>query len=75
MKLWWPHNEAMIATLMAYEATGDETWWQRFEMVSRHLFHVPKPPIFAAHRRSLQHSPTSFCPHSGGRLHHGALSR
>lgn len=38
MKLWWPHNEAMIATLMAYEATGDETWWQRFEMVSRHCF-------------------------------------
>ena len=24
MKLWWPHNEIMIASLMAYRDTGDE---------------------------------------------------
>jgi N-acylglucosamine 2-epimerase len=23
MKFWWPHNEAVIATLLAYELTGD----------------------------------------------------
>ena len=23
MKFWWPHNEAIIATLMAYQLTGD----------------------------------------------------
>ena len=23
MKLWWPHNEAIIATLLAYDLTGD----------------------------------------------------
>lgn len=23
MKLWWPHNEAMIGTLMAFDQTGD----------------------------------------------------
>jgi len=23
MKFWWPHNEAIIATLLAYELTGD----------------------------------------------------
>lgn len=23
MKFWWPHNEAIIATLMAWQATGD----------------------------------------------------
>ena len=23
MKFWWPHNEAVIATLLAYEMTGD----------------------------------------------------
>lgn len=33
MKLWWPHAEAMIATLMAYEHTGDAKWWRRFELV------------------------------------------
>lgn len=26
MKFWWPHNEAIIATLMAWIATGDETF-------------------------------------------------
>jgi N-acylglucosamine 2-epimerase len=29
MKLWWPHNEAIIATLLAYHLTGDaryERW-------------------------------------------------
>ena len=26
MKFWWPHNEAIIATLMAWVATGDETF-------------------------------------------------
>ena len=23
MKFWWPHDEALIATLMAYRASGD----------------------------------------------------
>ncbi len=31
MKFWWPHNEAIIATLMAYRLTGDEKYatWHR----------------------------------------------
>jgi N-acylglucosamine 2-epimerase len=31
MKFWWPHNEAIIATLMAYLLTGDEKYagWHR----------------------------------------------
>jgi N-acylglucosamine 2-epimerase len=32
MKLWWPHNEAIIATLLAYQLTGDDryaTWHAR----------------------------------------------
>jgi N-acylglucosamine 2-epimerase len=31
MKFWWPHNEAIIATLMAYVLTGDEKYadWHR----------------------------------------------
>lgn len=27
MKLWWPHNEALIASLMLYRDTGDEKYW------------------------------------------------
>ncbi len=26
MKLWWPHNEALIASLMIYRETGDEKY-------------------------------------------------
>ncbi len=31
MKFWWPHNEAIIATLLAYQLTGDEQFlrWHR----------------------------------------------
>ena len=32
MKLWWPHNEIMIASMMAYKDTGDEyylNWFKR----------------------------------------------
>lgn len=33
MKLWWPHNEAMIAFLLAYQHTRDAKWWDNFETV------------------------------------------
>ena len=31
MKFWWPHNEAVLATLFAYAATGEERYarWHR----------------------------------------------
>ena len=32
MKLWWPHNEIMIASLLFYRETGDEkylTWYEK----------------------------------------------
>jgi N-acylglucosamine 2-epimerase len=31
MKLWWPHNEAIYATLLAYNVTGDPKWEEWFE--------------------------------------------
>lgn len=33
MKFWWPQNEAAIATLMAYQATGEEKHLKRHEQV------------------------------------------
>ncbi len=33
MKFWWPHNEAIIATLLAYQITGDEKYAQWHQMV------------------------------------------
>lgn len=31
MKLWWPHNEILIASLMAYRDTGDDYYFRWFE--------------------------------------------
>ena len=31
MKLWWPHNEILIASLMLYRDTGDEKYLDWFE--------------------------------------------
>ena len=42
MKFWWPHNEAEIATLMAFRLTGDSKYANWFEQVHRWSFeHFP----------------------------------
>lgn len=38
MKLWWVHDEALIATLMAYGLTKDEKYWQWFERIHEYAF-------------------------------------
>lgn len=38
MKLWWVHNEVLIASLMAYSLTGDNKYFERFEMVHKYAF-------------------------------------
>ena len=45
MKLWWPHNEAMVATLLAYRVTREAKWWAWFRRVSEYtLAHFPDTP-------------------------------
>jgi len=42
MKYFWPHNEAAIATLMAYSVTGDRRWERWFETLHEYSFaHFP----------------------------------
>jgi N-acylglucosamine 2-epimerase len=44
MKFWWPHNEAMIATLMAYQMTGDEKYARWHQMCHDWSYaHFPDP--------------------------------
>ncbi len=44
MKFWWPHNEAIIAMLLAYQLTGDEKYAQRHELVHTWAYaHFPDP--------------------------------
>jgi len=38
MKLWWPHSEALIAFLMAFSATGNETYFKKLQLVHDYLF-------------------------------------
>ena len=42
MKFWWPQNEAIIATLMAFEMTGDEKYAAWHKMIHDWAFkHFP----------------------------------
>jgi N-acylglucosamine 2-epimerase len=38
MKFWWPHNEAIIATLLAYTMTGEEKYAQWHKMVHDYAY-------------------------------------
>lgn len=42
MKFWWPQNETIIATLMAYSLTGKEKYAKMHEMIHDYTFeHFP----------------------------------
>jgi N-acylglucosamine 2-epimerase len=42
MKFWWPHNEAVIATLLAYRLTGDERYAHLHKLAHEWAFrHFP----------------------------------
>jgi len=44
MKFWWPHAEALIATLLAHELTGEPRYARMFEQVHRWTWsHFPDP--------------------------------
>jgi len=44
MKFWWPHNEAIIATLLAWHVTGDAKYAQWHKQVHDWSFaHFPDP--------------------------------
>ena len=38
MKLWWPHNEMLIAFLMAYKHTNDEKYLDQYKLVHEYTF-------------------------------------
>lgn len=38
MKLWWPHNEMLIAFLKAYTITGEEKYLDKYKLVHEYAF-------------------------------------
>lgn len=38
MKLWWPHNEMLIAFLMAYKHTNDQKYLDKYQLVHDYTF-------------------------------------
>lgn len=46
MKLWWVHVETMVAFIMAYEATGDESYFRKFEHMTTYCWDHFKDPRF-----------------------------
>ena len=46
MKLWWPHNEAAIASLFAYRLTGDEYFLERFREIDEYSFRHFRDPDY-----------------------------
>lgn len=38
MKFWWPQNETIIATLLAYTLTGDEKYLSRHQQIKNYAF-------------------------------------
>lgn len=44
MKLWWPHNEIMIAAMMAYRNTGDERYFNWFSKTLEYCKRVFSDP-------------------------------
>jgi N-acylglucosamine 2-epimerase len=45
MKFWWPHNEAEIATLLAYQLTGDAKYAAWHELVHTWSHRVFADPV------------------------------
>lgn len=46
MKLWWPHNEILIASLMMYRDTGDEKYLEHFSRTLDYCKSVFSDPSF-----------------------------
>jgi N-acylglucosamine 2-epimerase len=38
MKLWWPHTEAIYATILAHSLTGDQKWLDWLERIDAYAF-------------------------------------
>ncbi len=46
MKLWWPHTEMLIASLMLYRETGNDRFWEWFSQTLDYCKKVFSDPAY-----------------------------
>lgn len=46
MKLWWPHNEMLIAYLMAYKLTGNDKYLDTYKIIHDYSFNAFKDKTY-----------------------------
>lgn len=74
LKLWWPQNEAIYATLLAYSLTGEERYLEWFKRIETYFYsHFPDHEygeIFKYLRRDGTLSSTMKGTRWAGMFHH-----
>ncbi len=77
LKLWWPQNEAIYATLLAYHMTGEEKYWNWFTKIHDYAYsHFPDPKHgdwFKYLRRDGSLSSTAKGTRWAGMFHHARM--
>lgn len=71
MKLWWPHNEAVIASLMFYKATGEKRYADIFEKVTDYAFTHFSDPEYGEWLGYLHRDGTPTLPACKGHTYKG----
>ena len=71
MKLWWPHNEAVIAALMFYKYTGNGKYAAIFEKVTKYAFDKFSDPEYGEWLGYLHRDGTPTLPPCKGHTYKG----
>ncbi len=66
MKLWWPHNEALVATLLAFSMTREPRYWRAFEQLHEWSFAHFADPQFGEWYGYLRRDGSVSTPIKGG---------
>lgn len=73
MKLWWPHNEAIIASLYLYSVTGDKKYKVWFEKVTDYAFRHFSDPEYGEWLGYLRRDGKPTEPPCKGHTYKGAF--
>ena len=73
MKLWWPHNEAIIASLYLYSVTGEVKYKEWFEKITKYAFEHFSDPEYGEWLGYLRRDGKPTEPPCKGHTYKGAF--